>query len=507
MKHRIFAFMLALCLVVCCAGCGSDAAKSTTAPSTGSAPTDPSTPPADSDPMTDPDAVALKVNGHLITAMELEYFYVDAINEFINQYSYYISYILNLSKPLSQQVNNDSTGETWADYFLNAGIESVKNTYALYDAAMASGHTLSQEETDSIETLVKNLEEYAKYYKFKSADEYLQKVYGKHANTTNYSLYYKVLITASSYYSAHAQELKESYTPVSLRDFEGDKFYQYNSYSYATVFLDIKDFEDQAAVKQAAELLANPENNSVEKLNAALEAMEKAKNPEKTTFTTATEVTNKIYTGVSALMQEWMRDSARQEGDITALPYNSTDATGKETFGGYYVVLFQGVEDNQFPLANVRHILVAFESSNGTTYSEADKQKAKDEAEKIYQEWKDGDHTEDSFAALAKKYTDDGNGDVGGIYYDIYPGQMVTTFNDWCFDESRIPGDHGIVQTEYGYHVMYYSGDSETTYRDYLVTNDKLAADMEAWQKALIDAAKLETLDTTQVNLDYIINS
>ena len=36
---------------------------------------------------------------------------------------------------------------------------------------------------------------------------------------------------------------------------------------------------------------------------------------------------------------------------------------------------------------------------------------------------------------------------------------MVTNFNDWCFDPSRQVGDYGIVETEFGYHIMYYSGE------------------------------------------------
>ena len=35
---------------------------------------------------------------------------------------------------------------------------------------------------------------------------------------------------------------------------------------------------------------------------------------------------------------------------------------------------------------------------------------------------------------------------------------MVQAFNDWCFDESRAYGDYGLVQTNYGYHVMFFVG-------------------------------------------------
>ena len=216
-------------------------------------------------------------------------------------------------------------------------------------------------------------------------------------------------------------------------------------------------------------------------------------------------------------MQEWIRDTARKDGDVTFLKNTtkSTDKDGKETetLKGYYIVLYQGVNDNKYALANVRHILVAFEggktdSTTGqTTYTDEEKNKAKEEAEKIYNEWLKGEKTEDSFAALAKEKTDDGNGDVGDLYEDIYPGQMVTNFNDWCFADGRKTGDHGIVVTDYGYHIMFYSSDSETNYRDYMVTKDLLASDLEAWQTALNDAMTVTEKTTKYVNKDYIIKS
>jgi parvulin-like peptidyl-prolyl isomerase len=214
-------------------------------------------------------------------------------------------------------------------------------------------------------------------------------------------------------------------------------------------------------------------------------------------------------------MQEWLRNADRKEGDITALKRTtkSKDANGKEieTLNGYYIVMFKSVNDNKYALANVRHILVAFEggttdkNTGKKTYSDAEKNKAKDEAQKLLDEWLKGAKTEDSFAELAKKYTNDSNGEQGGLYEDVYPGQMVTTFNDFCFADGRKAGDHDIIETEYGWHVMFYSGDSKTNYRDYMVTKDKLTVDMEAWQKSLVDAISLTEKNTKFVNKDYII--
>jgi len=115
---------------------------------------------------------------------------------------------------------------------------------------------------------------------------------------------------------------------------------------------------------------------------------------------------------------------------------------------------------------DVRHILLMPE--NGTTgedgypvYAEEDWAACEAEVQKIYDEWQAGDKSEESFADFAIKYSQDGNAAQGGIYEGVYEGYMVQTFNDWCFDESRKPGDHGLVKTQYGYHIMYFVGSDE----------------------------------------------
>ena len=125
-----------------------------------------------------------------------------------------------------------------------------------------------------------------------------------------------------------------------------------------------------------------------------------------------------------------------------------------------------GITKEAGSTVDVRHILLMPE--NGTTgedgypvYSEEDWAACEVEAQKIYDEWLAGDKSEESFAEFAVKYSKDGNAAQGGIYEDIPAGYMVQTFNDWCFDESRKSGDHGLVKTQYGYHIMYFVDSDE----------------------------------------------
>ena len=61
-------------------------------------------------------------------------------------------------------------------------------------------------------------------------------------------------------------------------------------------------------------------------------------------------------------------------------------------------------------------------------------------------------------ANLAKEKTEDpGSKDKGGLYEGVMnDGKYVKSFTDWSIDAARKPGDTGIVETEYGYHIMYY---------------------------------------------------
>ena len=143
--------------------------------------------------------------------------------------------------------------------------------------------------------------------------------------------------------------------------------------------------------------------------------------------------------------------------------YDGLSATEQE-ISDYYdenaeMYEMYGMARSETPDINVRHILIQPETSEEETGEEEARDAAREEAERIYQLWLDGDATEESFAELAGEYSQDGGSmDAGGLYENVYPGQMVTEFDEWCFDPDRKVGDTGIVETDYGFHIMYFSG-------------------------------------------------
>lgn len=130
--------------------------------------------------------------------------------------------------------------------------------------------------------------------------------------------------------------------------------------------------------------------------------------------------------------------------------------------------------------SSVRHILVAVEggteNEDGTViYSDEEWNTALTEAERILEEWKNGAATEESFAELANSCTDDpGSATTGGLYEDVnIDASYVEPFKNWAIDASRKSGETAIVQTDFGYHIMYFVEGED--YWSYLVAEEVVA--------------------------------
>ena len=83
---------------------------------------------------------------------------------------------------------------------------------------------------------------------------------------------------------------------------------------------------------------------------------------------------------------------------------------------------------------------------------------------------------------------------------------MVENFEDWCYDAARKAGDVEIIETEYGYHIMYFVGNTEQTYRNYLIQETMRAEDTQEWYTALVEAIPFTALSDKFVNKKMTIN-
>lgn len=470
---------------------------------------------------------AVKVGEEPVSAAEMNMYYIEAINEFYNANGSYLSmYGLDPYTALDQQRSSDGES-SWADYFIDVAKEDIRNNYAIYNAAVEAGYQLSESDQANIAELLADLDETADSNGFSSTNKYLESIYGTGANTETYKHVMEVMTIASAYYADYQDSLTYSADLLASTDAESPLSYNHYNYDtyvmYASSYLEggtetedgdieYSDAENAAALAAAevdAKALTESTYESSEAFFEAVYAL--PIHQDEDNQPSVLSIDNKSGTEVTALVRDWVTDPERQPGDMTYV--ERTVGTGDEAeVAGYNVVYFKGVTDNKFPLVNVRHILVSFENgtidqtTGETKYSTVEIAKAKDAAQAIYDEWLSGEATEESFAALANEHsTDPGSNTVGGMYEDVFPGEMVDAFNDWCFDESRQPGDHALVETDYGYHVMYFSGYSDTSYRDYLITQKLATEDMNEWNASIIELNPITDVNLSRVNKDLIL--
>lgn len=461
---------------------------------------------------------------HKISNAELNYFYMDAVNNFYSSYgSYAAMFGLDVTQPLNEQVVDASSGRTWADDFLNTAKSSAQAVYALWDAAQAAGFDLPEEDLSSIESAISNMDVYATLYGYSDANSYLKAFYGNGASVESYKEYCKLTALAQAYQEHYSESL--TYTDADLRAAEAENYDAYSSFSFQSYYLAASKFltggttdadgnttySDEetaasvAAAEEAAKALTTKEIDSVKALDDAIASLSVNEGTE----ASSTSNEDKLYSSVNSIYADWLADDSRKEGDLAYFANTSTstgeDGTETTTVNGYYVVYYIGSNDNTFPLSNVRHILVKFqggttdETTNTTTYSDEEKAAAKASAEELLAQWKAGDANEDSFAALANEKSDDGDGTTGGLFENISPdSNYVTNFKNWALDEHKA-GDTGVIETEYGYHVMYYVGDTDYTYRDYQIETQLRSADVSTWYNETVEA-----MDMTEGNTNYI---
>ena len=473
--------------------------------------------------------VALTVGDTQLSNADLNYFYIDSLNSFYSQNgSYAALFGLDVTKPLNEQFTGGENNETWADYFTASAKSNATATYALYDAAVAAGHTLTEDEQLNLDNIASSLEFYASMYGYGNVKSYLKAQYGPGATLEGYRSYVEKTMLAQSYQTAYSDSLV--FEDADLREAEKENFHQYSSFAYNYYHLSTSSFleggttaedgtvtysdEERAAAvsaaEEAAKSLTGADITTIAELDAAIAALPINEGKENVA---STHYDAQAYASITTVISQWLSDDARTEGDITYLENATTAEDGTKTINGYYVVRYEGVNDNTFALKNVRHILVSFEggttdpATGATTYSDDEKAAAMTAANQLLTEWKAGEATEASFAGLAaEKSADTGSTANGGLYEDVYPGQMVAAFEDWCFDESRKPGDTGVVETEYGCHVMYFVGDSDVTYRDYQIRSALKSSAVSEWYTGIVDAATVTEGDTRYLSLDLVLS-
>ena len=157
-------------------------------------------------------------------------------------------------------------------------------------------------------------------------------------------------------------------------------------------------------------------------------------------------------------LDTWLFDETTKVGDTKTI---TSEGDKKSTYSVYFMSATSHLDESA--TKDVAHILVSFDDyKTGTSITDEEKAKAKAEADKILADYLAGEKTQAAFEKLGEEKTADSN----VVYEGVSKGDMVEEFENWIFDEARTVGETGIVETTYGYHVMYFIGDGKLAWEN-----------------------------------------
>ncbi len=402
------------------------------------------------------------IGGEKVYPYEVNYYYYNSyINAYENlqqSFGEYASYFLDPSSSLKSQPYPYAEDTTWHDYLLDTALTTVQQVHALCDKAAVEGVTLTEANAEAVQEEYDSVYEYVVTENEGDMDYYLSYVYGNGMTDEEY----KRILNDTYLASQYSNDVGESFTfePSAISDYYNEHRNDFDKVDYryfyfsAGITSDMSEAESNSALASAnslAEIMANSVTSEESFVNLAYQyADEDSKETyEDENATLSTGVTySSAGSAVTSAGAEWLFDTERVPGDVSIF----------DSSAGSYVVMYVDRYREEYNTVNVRHILIQAEVSEDADEPTAEQQEAaKEEAEAILAEWEAGDKTEDSFAQLAiEKSQDPGSASNGGLYENVYQGQMVEQFDDWCFNDNRKPGDYDIVQTDYGYHIMYF---------------------------------------------------
>ncbi len=444
-----------------------------------------------SDERMNPGNVVLTVEGEQVSVGMYNYYY-DYIWSNYETYASYGYYDLDSTQSYETQYTTNDDGEqiTWLQRFQDDTIYQIKYLVSYYHAGVEHGITLTEEEEESIEEQLTSIEEAAADEE-QSVNDYINEHYAKYCGEETI----RKILTMNYIGQRYYYEANIDFAPTAE---EAEKYAEENASDYQTcefAFL---------------ELMFDPEDE-----NSREEAVEKAKDYcEK--ITTLDDLLGYVAEASAEVIDEYVAYGYYEDAESAAEAFREQSVTtdtksdissmlGDEIADwlfsadtkigelnycldeeyGYAYVFMKTAEPafDETEVYSVRHILVipgedadedetenedtAEEDEENTEekeeYSKEEWETAREKAQSILDEYNAGDKTEVAFAKLAEEFSDDtestssgSSGLYGGLYEGTELGAMVSEFEDWAVNESREYGDTGIVESEYGCHIMFF---------------------------------------------------
>ena len=435
------------------------------------------------------------VNGEAVNKVEFDYQYNLTKNNYITQYGSYLTYFgLDTSKDLSTQMYSDTL--SWQDYFEQLAVENLKQSKAMKAAADAEGFTYDT--TDEYNTFKETIKTSAASAGI-SEKEYVRSIYGGYATMGRIEQYVKNDMVMNAYY----EKLQEDNAPS---DDEIQSYYEENKATYDSVDYRLTTIEADLPTEPTEladpveETAATTDTTATDKTAATdatasdstdtayqpsdaeiAKAMEDAKvladDAEQTVAKDGEAHENEQKSSVNYLISDWLFDDARKAGDTTVITNDNSHC--------YYVVAFEQRYLDETPSADVR-VIIPTEDKTG---------------EEILEEWKSGAATEDSFAELCKKYTQDTSAaENGGLFEQVTKSGMTEELSSWIFDSSRQAGDTVAITVSDTTYVLYYIGQDQPEWK----INIKNTLVSQAMSQYVEDITADITVEDPKGKLNYL---
>ncbi|MBR5681149.1 MAG: peptidylprolyl isomerase, partial [Clostridia bacterium] len=414
------------------------------------------------------------------------------------QYQSYYSYFSYLgiqtgTSLKSQACSFLSNGGSWFDYFMSNTESYVANMLELCEGANAAGITLDADDKAAIDESIKALEETANAYGY-NAKTYLLMTMSNPVNVSDVRKCMELNALAQKYYNSYMDSLSytdeqiEAYYNENASTFEGVDYYSYTL--YATDFAEYDEnenptttsAENSAKAYEAAETLAAATTASA--FEDALRALAAKEGTTEDSVESAVKNAYHRHVLASSIpsISDWAFSAKVGESKID----------GEEGATTYTVYLLTAApyRDEQ-KTRDVRHILFQYDNHEDSSAADA-----------AYAEWEAAGFTEEKFIEMVPTYSEDpGSVDNGGLYENVAEGDMVTEFNDWLFDESRKPGDHGLIEAaSTGWHLMYYVGEGDKAAWQNTVESALKSADYNEMLNSYASGIHFNTSVYTDIN-------
>lgn len=473
-----------------------------------------------------------KDKNYSFTLAEFNYYYYSAWEDIVNaayQYEYtYSQYGMSgggvmatgydyTKSPASQEYKDeysDSTGitladlgkssATWADAIELSAINQLIQVKHFAKLAKEAGLSITPEQQTQIDDYIKDITDTAKENDF-STNRYLRQVYGNGITEKLMRQMAEEQLLANTYYEKFTTDTENAITKDQIEEkYNADRtsydIVSLRAYPFAADYADDADDaakeEARKAAKASADAFLENAVNEQSFVELAAKELKKDKDNKDKDADTTTAMKNAYKSSITSNICEeaanWAFNADTKTGDSKVFAATEDD---------FFVVMLTVAphKDTTSSGNDVRHILFKFpdaqKDADGNEIALTDAQKAatREEAEKVLELYKQNP-TEENFINLTKEHSEDvdsdGNPNNDGLYEGITASSSyVEGFLDWAIDGSRKTGDVEIVETTYGYHIMYY-----------------VQSQGETWEQNIKSGILSDAIEalTTQIDNDFV---